>query len=230
MYTPYQWQESIGHRAEFVEARLAHGVPVIAVSIEAGILFYTYRRQARKLFEIYDQLAMAAIGQQSDIEAMRIAAIDFAHQEGYARSESDVTIHRVANAISGPMKRAFADFSAAPVVARAVFGEVGATPADDRFIMVEYDGDYHVRREYGFVAPHGEMAQLLDQRLEQAHLATATVETALDSLDKLWKDMRASEEVRDKSPLNDEYNREAALLERATTSSIRFKTVVDQSR
>jgi hypothetical protein len=34
-------------------------------------------------------------GQQADVEAMRVTAIEFAHQEGYARSESDATIGRV---------------------------------------------------------------------------------------------------------------------------------------
>ena len=67
MQTPYDWQEAIAHRAEFIEDRLSQGTPALAVSIDAGVLFYTYKRQARKLFEIYDHLAMAGIGQQSAV-------------------------------------------------------------------------------------------------------------------------------------------------------------------
>src|SRR5512143_199130 len=110
MLTPYDWQEAIGHRAQFVEARIATGVPVVAISLDEGILAATYRRHTRKLFEIYDRLMYAAIGQQSDAESLRVAAIDFAHREGFQRSEQDVTIQRVVTAMSQPIKEAFANF------------------------------------------------------------------------------------------------------------------------
>jgi len=63
MITPYDWQEGIGHRASYVDNKLAQGSPVMAISIGEGILLLTYRRQARKIYEIYDRLAYAAIGQ-----------------------------------------------------------------------------------------------------------------------------------------------------------------------
>src|SRR3569832_2774998 len=100
MFTPYDWQEGIGNRAQYIEAKLAQGAPVVAVSLEDGILVFTYRRQARKIYEVYDRLIFAGIGQQSDVEALRMAAVDFASQEGYNRSEQDVTIQRVATALS----------------------------------------------------------------------------------------------------------------------------------
>ena len=82
MFTPYDWQEGIGHRAQYIQAKLAQGAPVIAVSIPAGILVFTYRRQSRKVYEIYDRIIFAGIGQQSDVEAVRIAALEFASKEG----------------------------------------------------------------------------------------------------------------------------------------------------
>ena len=115
--TPYDWQEGMSHRAQYVESRLATGVPVIAVSLDPGILAVTYRRQSRKIYEIYDRLMFAGLGLQSDVEAMRVAAIDFSHQEGYQRSEQDVTIQRVVAAVSDPVKQAFANFGSPPVVA-----------------------------------------------------------------------------------------------------------------
>ena len=75
MYTPYDWQESIGNRASYIEGKLSQGAPAMAVSLNAGILVFTYRRQAQKIYEIYDRLIFAAIGQQSDIEALRTASV-----------------------------------------------------------------------------------------------------------------------------------------------------------
>jgi proteasome alpha subunit len=86
MYTPYDWQEGIGHRAQYIEAKLAQGAPVIGVSLDAGILFFTFRRQGRKLFEIYDRLIFGALGQQSDVESVRLAALEFCSREGFNRS------------------------------------------------------------------------------------------------------------------------------------------------
>jgi len=71
MFTPYDWQEGIGNRAQYIEGKLAQGVPVLAISLSEGILIFTYRRQSRKICEIYDRLVFAAIGQQSDVEARR---------------------------------------------------------------------------------------------------------------------------------------------------------------
>lgn len=53
---------------------------------------FTVKRTQRKVFEIYDELMYSAIGAQADVEAVRLAAIDFAHQEGFARSPDDVSI------------------------------------------------------------------------------------------------------------------------------------------
>src|SRR2546423_11440604 len=123
MLTPYDWQEGIGHRAQYVENKLEQGSPVLALSIKEGILLVTYRRNARKIFEIYDRLAFAAVGQQSDIESLRVAAVDFAHQEGFNRSEQDVTIQRVVTALSGAGEKTFCEFSNSPVVVGARFAE-----------------------------------------------------------------------------------------------------------
>lgn len=223
MQTPYDWQEAIAHRADFIEERLSQGTPAIAVSIDVGILFYTYKRQARKLFEIYDHLAMAGIGQQSDVEAIRMAALDFAHQEGFQRSEQDVTIARVVNAISTPIKRSFADFSSAPVVARALFAEVGPAPALDKYLMLDYDGDFHARTGFGFVASTQEMADALDKRLEAAHLATAPLETALKELDSIWREAVEQDPRVLVNPLQDDISKEVAILERTEAQESKFR-------
>jgi len=61
MITPYDWQEGIGNRAQYIEGKLKLGSPVLAVSIEAGIVAFTMRRQTRKIFEVYDRLLFSAV-------------------------------------------------------------------------------------------------------------------------------------------------------------------------
>ncbi len=143
MYSPYDFNQSIAHRAEYVEERLKSGMPVVGISYDNGVLLFTVKRTQRKVFEIYDQLMYSAIGNQADVEAVRLAAIDFAHQEGFSRSPDDVSIQRLVGfAISPPLKRAFGDPMTTPNVMRALFVEIGKTPAKDQFFVLNYDGEF----------------------------------------------------------------------------------------
>ena len=49
------------------------------------------------MFEIYDRIAMGAIGHPGDIERLRMAAIEVASTEGFTRSAQDVSLRRLAN-------------------------------------------------------------------------------------------------------------------------------------
>lgn len=186
MLTPYDWQEGIGNRASYIEGRLIQGAPVLALSLKEGILIFSYRRHARKIYEIYDQLAFAAIGQQSDIEALRMSALEFAHQEGFNRSERDVTIRRVVTALSGPMKRAFADFSSPPFVARSLFVEVNDKMEEDTFAILDYDGDYQMRKSWGYVTGTDEQNEALKAALTDLSSQKLAPEAARTKLQELW--------------------------------------------
>jgi proteasome alpha subunit len=138
---PYRWVEAIANRREYIETQLAPGSPIAALSYRDGILFVTVGRARQKLFEIYDRIAMGAIGHPGDIERLRMAAIELASTEGFTRSAADVSLRRLAfYSLSPVLKTAFEQVYGAPYLARMIFAEVGATPAEDLFLRVEYDG------------------------------------------------------------------------------------------
>jgi proteasome alpha subunit len=222
MLSPYDWQEGIGHRTQYVESRLATGSPVVGASFKDGIVFLTYRRQARKVYEVYDELMMGAIGQQSDIEAMRQAAVDFAHQEGFNRSERDVTVKRVVHALSGPIKKAFADFSMVPVVARAIFAQVGPSPDEDAFVMLDFDGDFHSRHCYGYVAPTQEAAEILDEKLRVLKGEKLTCRQGLEQLRDIWLSGLHTEELASPKEATAELSLEFGQLDRFPKGENRF--------
>jgi proteasome alpha subunit len=138
---PYRWVEAIANRREYIETQLAPGSPIAALSFRDGILFLTIGRARQKLFEIYDRIAMGAIGHPGDIEQLRMAAIELASTEGFTRSAADVSLRRLAfYSLSPLLKTAFEQVYGAPYLARMIFAEVGPKPADDLFLRVEYDG------------------------------------------------------------------------------------------
>ena len=88
---PYRWVEAIANRREYIETQLASGSPIAAVGYRDGILFLTLGQARQKIFEIYDRIAMGAIGHPGDIERLRMGAIELASTEGFTRSAADVS-------------------------------------------------------------------------------------------------------------------------------------------
>lgn len=217
MLTPYDWQQGISHRSEFIEGRLAQGAPILALSVEEGIVIFTYRRNSRKIFEIYDQLAFSAIGQQSDIEALRVSSIDFAHQEGFQRSEKDVTLRRVVTAMSTPIKRAFADFSSSPFVVRSLFCEVGKSVGDDAYALLDYEGDFRMIREFAYVAGTDKFADEIKEKLQKLFDKKLSANDAYTALKSVW------DETYGKNDLPSDAFDECVLLDRSIAREVRFR-------
>jgi proteasome alpha subunit len=226
VFTPYDWQEGIGHRAQYIQTKLAQGSPVLAVSLQSGILVFTYRRQARKIYEIYDRLIFAGIGQQSDVEAVRVAALEFASKEGFNRSEEDVTIQRVATAMSGPLKKAFSDFTNSPVVARSLFGEVNASPAEDLYYAIDYDGDYTMSREYAVIS--GSSDPVKPEASKLAELQGSSPEEAMEALKEIWLTIADPERNESAEDLLKGLAPEAVLLERSNARENRFRLLTSE--
>jgi proteasome alpha subunit len=244
LFNPFDYNEATRTRREGVEDRLREGSPVVGVSYDGGLLLLTVRGTQRKVFEIYDKLIYSAIGNQSDIEAIRVGAIDVAHKEGFDRSPDDVTVHRLVSfALSPPLKRLFGDtFNAQPAVLRAVFGELGKTPATDQFYILNYDGEFSQHNGFAAVAGTPEAEDRMALWLMGVGPET-TREQALERALKAWA-VGAMEARRTSAPADEDAPREteeeeriaaflreelktqqveAAILERFTTRESRFR-------
>lgn len=226
MFTPYDWQEGIGNRAQYIEGKLAQGSPVLAVSLEAGILVITYRRQVRKIFEIYDRIIYAGIGQQSDVEAIRMAALEFASKEAFNRSDEDVNVQRVATALSAPLKKAFSDFSSSPVVARSLFGEVGPTPGEDLYYILDYDGDYSTSRNGAIIC--GTRAEIEPALQKLATIENMSVEEAREALAAIWLSLADPDGEKGEAETTRNLTQEAVLLERSDARDNRFRLLTPE--
>lgn len=219
MINPNDWQDAMQNRVAYILNRIEKGAPVLAVSLDSGILVFTYRRQSQKIFEIYDRLGFAGLGQQSDIESIRVMAMEFAHKEGFTRSEQDVTIQRVVTAVSAPIKKAFADFSYSPVLAISLFAELGSTPEQDAYFVVDFDGDYHLHK-YS-VALSGQISS--KSNLHESIPSKTTVEKAVQLLQNEWLKLASLEGEQEVSL--DELTPEIMLMERNSSREDIFRTI-----
>jgi proteasome alpha subunit len=135
---PYRWVDAIANRREYIDSELAAGSPTIGISYDDGILLLTFGRDRRKIFEIYDRIALGGIGHPGDLERLRMMAIELASTEGFTRSAADVSLRRMANySFSPALKQAFEQLYGAPFLARLLFAELGTTPDNDLFLRLE---------------------------------------------------------------------------------------------
>ena len=237
MYSPFDFNQTIVHRADYVEERLKSGGPVVGISYDGGVLLFTVRRAPRKIFEIYDQMMFAALGNQADVEAVRLAAIDFCHQEGFARSPDDVSAQRLVGfAISPPLKRAFGDPMTTPNVMRAIFAEMGKTPDKDSFFILNYDGEFTSTSRFalaaGSDAAHDAMQESLEKSLGES---TPDFDAAIKAAAAAWQagaqpvihdedeDRTKPSEQEDFAAALKEGRVEAAILERFTPRESKFR-------
>lgn len=246
---PYRWVEAISNRAEYIETQLASGSPIVALGYRDGILFLTLGKTRQKLFEIYDRIAMGAIGHPGDIERLRMAAIELASTEGFTRSAADVSLRRLAHySLSPVLKTAFEQIYGAPYLARLLFAEIGVKQENDLFLRLDYDGAIatnsatfaQTRQDFGVLSGTKQSTELMEKYLEAEHSPNATFERALRlSLDAwvvghvaLGNDGVKELPGRDKI-LSERKERlrsagiEAAVLDRDEKRAIRYRTLKD---
>jgi proteasome alpha subunit len=207
-------------------------------------------RGRQKLFEIYDRIAMGAIGHPGDIERLRMAAIELASTEGFTRSAADVSLRRLAfYSLSPLLKTAFEQVYGAPFLARMIFAEVGTTAEDDLFLRVEYDGAITARGAAGeshpprFCAISGttRATELMESLLRRDHDPGCTLSRALGLALDAWSagSLPAGEEGSDEIPARELLLQhrteelktamvEACLLERSGPGAIRFRSIAGE--
>ncbi len=247
-FTPFDFNEAIVQRRDHALEGLRLGSPVVGLSLRRGVLLVTVRRSQRKIYEIYDRLMYSAIGNQSDIEAVRLGAVDLAAREGFERSPDDVTAQRLVGfSLSPALKDVFRDQWRTPSVIRAVFAEMGRTPDDDAFFVLNYDGEFS--QHAGLVAIAGTadaeaaMREALTEWLDAAASGNGgpELEPAVAAALRAWavgvaalndrepdEDEASSGAARASAVLREELKSgrvEAGLLDRATPRDSKFSLV-----
>src|ERR1700757_3833686 len=180
---PYRWVEAIANRREYIEAQLAPGSPIAAVGYREGILFLTVGQTRQKLFEIYDRIAMGAIGHPGDIERLRLAVIELASTEGFTRSAADVSLRRLAHySLSPGVKAAVEQVYGPPYLARLLFAEIGSSPKEDLFLRIDYDGSIasggptaQPRQRFAVLSGTNSSSELMEKFLQQNHVTDAAL-------------------------------------------------------
>jgi proteasome alpha subunit len=247
---PYRWVEAIANRREYIEGQLAPGSPIAALGFRDGILFLTLGQTRQKLFEIYDRIAVGAIGHPGDIERLRMAAIELASTEGFTRSAADVSLRRLVHySLSPVMKSAFEQVYGPPYLARMLFAEVGQRSEDDLFLRVEYDGEIasngatyaRARQDFAVLSGTRQSSELMEAFLKTEHKPDSSLEAAVKSALEAWSvghmllQATDAKELPERDAVRQHCREqlttaaiEAAVLERDSNTTIRYRSLSDK--
>ena len=179
MTTPFYTspEQIVRDRSEYARKGISRGRSNVVLTYDGGIAFVAENpsKALHKISEIYDRIALAAVGRYNEFESLRVAGVRLADMRGYAYDRRDVTGRALANAYAQTLGSIFIE-NQKPYEVEIVVAEVGETAEDDQIYRLTYDGS--VSDEEGFVAMGGQ-ADTVAQHLRDNHHADASLAAAV---------------------------------------------------
>jgi proteasome alpha subunit len=163
-------------RSEYARKGIARGRSAVVLTYEGGILLVAENiTTLRKISEIYDKIAFAAVGRYNEFENLRRAGVRMADLNGYSYDRRDVTGRGLANWYTQTLGAIFSE-TTKPYEVEICVAQVGMSPETDELYRITYDGS--VMDEPGFMAMGGQ-AEAISNVLRERHDATAGIGAAL---------------------------------------------------
>lgn len=146
-------------RAEFARKGISRGRAVIVVSCPEGIALVADNpsESLRKIGEIHDRIAFAAVGKYNEFEALRQAGVRWADVRAYAYDRTDVTGRGLASVYASLMATGFTA-ETKPFEVELTVAEVGPHPGADRIFKLGFDGS--IMDQDNFVVMGGNQAAI----------------------------------------------------------------------
>jgi proteasome alpha subunit len=184
---PYRWIEAINNRRDYIEDQLRMGSPVVGLRYDDGMLLLTIGRGQRKIFEVHDRIALAAMGHTADIERLRMLATDTASVQGFQSSVDDVTLYRLTNFVLGPtIKQAFEAIFGSAHIIKMLLTELGGQGQENQFISLNYDGTTRSSHRAEVIGGVEEVETAMRNYLSAADAADLSLPSALQLALETW--------------------------------------------
>jgi proteasome alpha subunit len=152
-------EQAMRDKANYARSGISRGRSCVVLQYAGGILMVAPNpsRTLRKISELYDRIAFAAVGRYNEYENLRKAGVTYADVTGYQYDRHDVTSRGIANWYAQTLGSIFTE-SPKPWEVEIVVAEVGERPEDDQIYRITFDGS--VTDEPGFVAFGGQADQV----------------------------------------------------------------------
>jgi proteasome alpha subunit len=171
-------EQRLKDMADYARKGIARGRPTIVLEYDQGILFVAENPSThlRKVGEVYDRIAVAAVGRYSEFETLRQAGVRLADIRGYAYGREDVTARAIANAYSQTLGQVFQQ-EPKPMEVELCVAEIAEDPeAPNALYHVSFDGT--VVTPQGWLAMGGQ-ADAISDALKSAYTEGWDLDAAL---------------------------------------------------
>jgi proteasome alpha subunit len=164
-------------KADYARKGIAKGRPLVVVEYDNGIAFVAENPSThlRKIGELYDRIAFAAVGRFSEYESLRTAGIRLADIKGYAYSREDVTSRAITNAYSQQLGQIFQQ-EPKPFEVELCVAELSIDDEPNALYQISFDGTAMERK--GWLAMGGQ-AEALSDAMRAAYADGMDLDTAL---------------------------------------------------
>ncbi|MBV9096249.1 MAG: proteasome subunit alpha [Streptosporangiaceae bacterium] len=169
-------EQAMRDKANYARSGISRGRSCVVLKYADGILMVAPNPSTtlRKISELYDRIAFAAVGRYNEYENLRRAGVTYADITGYQYDRHDVTARSIANWYAQTLGEIFTQ-NIKPFEVEIVVAEVGQHADGDQIFRITFDGS--VTDEPGFVAFGGQADQvsaaLKDRYSEGMSLAQA---------------------------------------------------------
>lgn len=220
MFGPYVPPEQMmKDRSEYARKGIARGRSVVALEYSDGILFLAENPSStlRKLSEIYDRMAFAAVGKYSEFEELRIAGVRLADTRGYAYDRDDVTAKILANAYSQSLSAIFTQ-QMKPYEVEVLVAEIGDEPSASHIYHILFDGSVNDVQRFVGIGGHAEqLTEQLGASYDPDRDVGGAVRAAVEALSSVEEDRTVEAEAI-----------EAVVLERSRRERRKFRRFTDE--
>src|SRR5262245_30697649 len=142
-------EQRLKDMADYARKGIARGRPTIVLEYDVGVLFVAdnVSTHLRKIGELYDRIAFAAVGRFSEFETLRQAGVRLADIRGYAYGREDVTSRSIANAYSQTLGQVFMQ-EPKPYEVELCVAELGVEGEPNALYHVSFDGTVVDRKDW----------------------------------------------------------------------------------
>lgn len=171
-------------KAEFARKGIARGRPLVAVEYVDGILIVAENpsKALRKISEVYDRIAFAAVGRYNEFETLRVMGIRLADMTGYSNSREDVSSRALANVYAQQLGTVFTT-ELKPFEVELLLAEVGHDPEGNRIYHVLYDGSLYDERSFAAIGGDSDrVREALDRKFRAAMSLEEALRCAFEAL------------------------------------------------
>jgi proteasome alpha subunit len=164
-------------RADYARKGIARGRSLCALVYDQGIALVAENpsNTLRKLSEIYDRIAFAAVGRYNEFDQLRVAGVRAADLKGFQYSRDDVDARSLANNYAQILGQIFTH-EMKPMEVEILVAEVGYEEQASRLFHVLYDGTVMDEQHYSVL---GGEAEAIANRLESSWKADLPFADAL---------------------------------------------------